>query len=272
MKIIIGLGQMNSREDKTKNLKAAETLIQELTDRGAELIMLPEHFNYIGPENLRRGQAEEIENSPSLNSIRELAIKFKVHIHIGSFLEREADSVFNTGVVFDPDGRIKARYRKIHLFNVEVPGGIQYRESDVVSAGRDTSLFTINDFTFGMATCYDLRFPELFRELSRQGADVFLIPAAFTLQTGKDHWELLLRARAVENLCWIAAAGQWGASQPHNTCFGRSMIINPWGIITTQASDGISTVIGEIDLEMLRNIRKTFPALEHRRDDIFQGN
>ncbi len=271
MTMTIGLGQMNSGEDKDQNLNSAATLIGQLVDKGAQLVMLPENFNFIGSDKLRREQAEEIDNSPTLDSMRNLAAKLKIHVHIGSFLERAGEKIFNTGVVFDPEGRLKARYRKIHLFDVEVPGGMHYLESDVVTPGSETSLFTIGGISFGMATCYDLRFPELFRRLSGQGADVLLIPAAFTLQTGKDHWELLLRARAVENLCWVAAAGQWGASQPNKTSFGRSMIINPWGIVTAQASDGVSTVIGEIDLAVLRNIRTTFPALQHRRDDIFHG-
>ena len=269
MTMTIGLSQMNSRDNKQENLAAAEKSIKELAARGAALILLPEHFNFLGPEALRRENAEPLDQSPSLDHIRKLAARLKVHVHIGSYLERDGSRFFNTGVVFDHTGERIARYRKIHLFDVEIPGGKSYRESDTISPGDEVVTFAIGDFTFGMATCYDLRFPELFRRLGEMGADVILLPAAFTLQTGRDHWELLLRARAVENLCWVAAAGQWGSSPPDNLTFGRSMVVNPWGLIVRQAPDGVSTITAELDLETLRAIRGKFPAHRHIRRDLF---
>jgi len=190
-------------------------------------------------------------------------------VHIGSYLERDGDRFFNTGVVFDPKGERIAVYRKIHLFDVEIPGGKSYRESDTISPGTEVVTFPIGAFRFGMATCYDLRFPELFRRLAQIGADVILLPAAFTLQTGRDHWELLLRARAVENLCWVAAAGQWGPAPPDHLTFGRSMVINPWGLVVGQAPDGVSTLIARLDLETIHEIRTRFPAHNHIRRDLF---
>lgn len=269
MTLTVGLSQMNTGNNKAENLASAEKSITALASQGAQLIMLPEHFNFIGPESEKRGNAEAIDSSPSLELIRRLAVTLKVYIHTGSFLEREGDRFFNTGVVFDPGGELLARYRKIHLFDVEIPGGKSYRESDLITAGNEVVTFAIGDITFGMATCYDLRFPEQFRKLAAAGAEVFLLPAAFTLQTGRDHWELLLRARAVENLCWVAAAGQWGASPPDHMAFGRSMVINPWGLVVRQAADGVSTITAEIDLETLRETRKRFPALQHIRADLF---
>lgn len=269
MKMIIGLSQMNSRDNKQENLAAAERSIRDLAERGAELIMLPEHFNFIGADSQRRENAELLDYSPSLDSIRRLAAELKVHVHIGSFLERKDDRFFNTGVVIDHNGERIARYRKIHLFDVEIPGGKSYRESDIISPGNEVVTFSIGAFTFGMATCYDLRFPELFRRLGEMGADVILLPAAFTLQTGRDHWELLLRARAVENLCWVAAAGQWGASPPQHLTFGRSMVINPWGLVMSQAPDGVSAITAEIDLETIREVRTKFPVHNHIRRDLF---
>jgi len=269
MNMTIGLAQMNSGDDKEKNLASARMLIRELADAGAQLIMLPEHFDFIGPDDEKPQQAESLESSHTLSIISELARELGTYIHIGSFLERDADKIYNTGVVFNRSGEILATYRKIHLFDVEVPGGRSYFESKTITAGSLVSTFSIGAFTFGMATCYDLRFPELFRKLTEKGANVFLLPAAFTMQTGRDHWEVLLRARAVENQCWVAAAGQWGSSPPNNSSYGRSMVVNPWGIVTAQASDGVTTLVTDLNLQTVNDIRKTFPALEHVRKSLF---
>jgi len=265
----IGLAQMNTQDDKAANLSTARRLIDELAGKEARLIMLPEYFHFLGPDEEKPQNAEPLDASPSLDALREKAREHKVYVHSGSFLEKRGDRIHNTGVVFDPEGEIVALYRKIHLFDVEIPGGLVYLESEIITPGDELSVFTIDDFTFGMSTCYDLRFPELFRRLEEKGVDAILLPAAFTLQTGRDHWELLLRARAVENLCWVAACGQWGPHPPSNVCFGRSMFVNPWGLVTAQAPDGVSTVVADCDLETLTRTRKTFPALEHRRKDLF---
>ncbi len=268
MKISIGVVQLNSGADKQENLEIAEESIRFLAAKGANLVMMPEHFNFLGPESLKRENAEELEGSPSLDSMRRLAKELQMYIHVGSFLEKRGEQVYNTGIVFSSTGEMVGLYRKIHLFDVETPGGMKYLESEVVSAGDEVTTFTIGDFVFGMATCYDLRFPELFRVLVQKGVHVFLLPAAFTLQTGRDHWELLLRARAVENLCYVAAAGQWGKAAGGNLSYGRSMIIDPWGIVIAMASDGVGTTLAELDLEKLQEIRAKFPVLEHMRKDI----
>jgi predicted amidohydrolase len=269
MKLTIGCSQLTSGDDQETNLNAAERAIHELAERGARLIMLPEHFPFIGPDHLRRKYAEPLASAFWLPRIRELCRRLDVYVHTGSFLERCERRVHNTGVVVDPGGDIRAVYRKIHLFDVEIPGGMTYRESAVITAGSEPVTFAIDDFVFGMATCYDLRFPELFRRLTAQGATVLLVPAAFTLQTGRDHWEVLLRARAIENLCWVAAAGQWGAAPPHHLLYGRSMIVNPWGLVVAQAPDGPAVITAELDLQTLRDMRTRFPVLNHRRPDLF---
>ena len=265
----IGLGQMNTQDNKAANLASAEKLIDDLAKKQARLIMLPEYFNFLGPEEEMADNAESLDDSASLDLVRRKAREYKIYIHLGSFLERNGSKVHNTGVVLDPDGKIVAIYRKIHLFDVEIPGGLVYLESQTITPGSEITTFMIDSIKFGMSTCYDLRFPELFRRLGDNGVQVILMPAAFTLQTGRDHWELLLRARAVENLCWCAAAGQWGPHPPNYVCFGRSMIINPWGLVVAQAPDGVSGVISEIDIELLDRTRTTFPALRHRRKDLF---
>ena len=271
MKLTVGLAQMNSRDNRQQNLEAAEMLIRSLAAQGAELIMLPEYFHFMGPDELKKQHAEPLLKSFWLERVAGLAHELNIHIHIGSCLEKEGERIFNTAVVIDPHEQIIARYRKIHLFDVEVPDGKSYFESSVFSPGQDVATFGIGDFTFGMATCYDLRFPEMFRKLSMKGANVLLVPAAFTLETGRDHWEILLRARAIENLCWVAAAGQWDEAPPNYRSFGRSMVINPWGLVTAQAGDGVRGLIAELDLAIVKEIRSTFPSLSHRRSDIFPG-
>jgi predicted amidohydrolase len=265
----IGIAQLNTCSDKEENLICAEKLIDELALQGAELIVLPEHFNFIGPEKLFWEMSEELANSPSLARIRQKAIDHAIHIHSGTLLEKDGDNLYNTGVVFNPKGEIIARYRKIHLFDVEVPGGTKYLESENITAGNEVVTFTLGSITFGLSTCYDLRFPELYRELVTRGAQVILVPAAFTMQTGRDHWELLLRARAVENLCYVIASNQYGSCPPKHLSFGRSMAIDPWGVVLSQAGDEVCAISVDIDLERLSHIRTTFPALNHIRKDIF---
>lgn len=265
----IGIAQLNTRSDKEENLKTAEKLIDQLALQGAKLIVLPEHFNFIGPENQFQEMSEELQNSPSLERIKNKAIDHGIHIHSGTFLEKTGDKLHNTGVVFDPTGEIIARYRKIHLFDVEVPGGTKYLESENITAGEEVVTFTIGSITFGMSTCYDLRFPELYRALTARGAQAILVPAAFTMQTGRDHWELLLRARAVENLCYVIAANQYGSCPPKHLSFGRSMIVDPWGMILTQAGDEVCAITGDVEMERLAHIRITFPSLSHIRSDLF---
>lgn len=268
-KITIGMAQLNSGDSPENNLGAALRAINELADRGAELIVLPEHADFIGPDNRKKEQAQSIENSGYLDKIKAQAADLKCYIHVGSFLEKEGDSVYNCAVVFGPDGGMRARYRKLHLFDVEIPGGKKYLESAVISPGLETVHFSIDEFNFGLATCYDLRFPELFRRLVLNGANVILLPAAFTMQTGRDHWEVLLRARAIENLCWVVGVGQWGEAPPNHLCFGRSMVVDPWGLVTAQAPDGVTNVTADIELQSVKDVRTRFPALDHVRDDIF---
>ncbi|MCG6878008.1 MAG: carbon-nitrogen hydrolase family protein [Deltaproteobacteria bacterium] len=270
MSFKIGVGQMNSRDDKAANLTMAEKLIDKLAERGARLIMLPEYFLFLGdmPDIARNAEPAD---GPSLDRIREKAVSHKVYIHCGSFPEKNGGKTYNTSVVFNPDGFIVAVYRKIHLFDVELPNGNVYRESDTFTPGSRLVTFQIDGITFGMSICYDLRFPELYRQLNKQGAQVLLVPAAFTLETGRDHWELLLRTRAVDNLCWVVAAGQWGPHPPHKTCYGRSLVVNPWGLVVAKATDGISHLTAEIDVDMIAELKATFPVVDHHREDLFRG-
>ncbi len=269
MNLTIGMAQLNSTDSPDENLRAAINAINDLAVRGAELVVLPEHADFIGPDDRKKEVAEPLEKSAYVDGIRARATALKRYVHLGSFLERDDQRIYNCALVIGPDGEILAKYRKLHLFDVEIPGGKKYLESATISPGQETAGFSIGKFNIGLATCYDLRFPELFRRLALNGANVILLPAAFTMQTGRDHWEILLRARAIENLCWVVGVGQWGEAPPQHLCYGRSMVVNPWGLVVAQAPDGVAMVTAEIDLHTLEQTRMRFPALDHVREDIF---
>ena len=264
----IGMCQTNTQDNKQANLAQASELIDRAAGLGAHLIMLPEVFNFIGDDKDKIANAEAMDG-PTMDMIRNKALEHKVYMHSGSFFEKDGDRIHNTTAVFDPNGGLIAKYRKLHCFDVEIPGGTVYKESDVVTTGDEVVTFNAEGITFGLSICYDLRFPELFRRLMKKGVQVILLPAAFTLQTGRDHWELLLRARAVENLCWLASCGQYGSTNSGSIFFGRSMLVNPWGIVTAQAGDGVGVITGDVDLDLMAQTRTVFPSLQHTRDELF---
>jgi len=262
--------QMNSREDKEKNVQKAEKLIDEAANKGVKVVALPEMFNFLGPDKEFLSQAENIPG-PTIERMSNKATKHKLYILCGSILEKskELDKVFNTSVLIDPQGEIISRYRKIHLFNLEIKGGPLYRESTFVQPGREIVTIDTKRTNFGLSICYDLRFPELYRKLTFNGARVIFIPAAFTLHTGKDHWEPLIRARAIENQAYIVAPAQVGSHLPGKQCYGKSMIVDPWGIIMSKASDREMVIYAEIDFPYQDEIRGKLPSLLNRRKDIF---
>jgi predicted amidohydrolase len=186
----------------------------------------------------------------------------------GSFHEAGPDSghTYNTSLVFDRDGALAATYRKIHLYDVEIAGRVSYQESRTVAGGAEPVVADVDGVRVGLSICYDLRFPELYRRLAVEGgAQVLAVPAAFMLHTGRDHWEVLLRARAIENQCYVVAAGQIGDHEPGRTCFGRSMVIDPWGTVVAQAPDTVGMVVADLDLDRLTRIRRELPSLANRR-------
>jgi nitrilase len=192
-----------------------------------------------------------------------------VFVHLGSLIELRGSERFNTSVIYGPDGREVARYSKIHLFDVELPDGTLYRESEAISPGDRAVVFECEGLTFGLSICYDLRFPELFRHLADLGAQVLLVPAAFTVPTGISHWEPLLRARAIENGCYVAAAGQWGPSAVGRPCYGHSLVVDPWGTVVAQCSEAVGFVTAEVHEDYLRSVRNRMPVLRHRRPETY---
>jgi len=262
--------QINSGDNKEKNIAKAKEFIDEAAKEGAGVIALPEMFNFLGPDREKLSQAETIPG-PTIQCMMDKAAEHKTYLLCGSILEKSEDSkrAFNTSVFLNPQGAIIAKYRKIHLFDIKIEGESLYRESATIKPG--TGVVTANtDFAkLGLSICYDLRFPELYRKLATRGAQIIFIPAAFTLQTGKDHWEPLIRARAIENQVYIIAPAQTGSHPPGEKCYGKSMIVDPWGIVLAKASDKEMVIYSEIDLLYQNKVRKELPSLSHIRKDIF---
>ncbi|HKG36680.1 MAG TPA: carbon-nitrogen hydrolase family protein [Solirubrobacterales bacterium] len=255
--------QLNSTGHVDRNLEAAERLVRAAAADGAELIALPEKWNLLaGGEELLAG-AEALDG-PSLSAARDWARRLGVHLLAGSIAERHGDRARNTSVLIDPHGEDVAVYRKIHMFDVEV-GGVSYRESEHEDAGEEIVTAALGDLIAGLTVCYDLRFPELYRILAVRGARVITIPSAFTLATGRDHWEVLLRARAVENQVFVVAPNQVGEAPPHYHSFGRSMIVDPWGVVLATAPDEECFVAADLDIAAQERVREKLPSLANRR-------
>jgi len=262
--------QLNSTEDKESNLAAADRLTRAAADDGAELVVLPEKFNLLGTHEHQREGAEALEG-PTVRWARETAGELGIDLVAGSLVERREgrERLSNTSLHVGPDGEIKAVYRKIHMFDVEV-GGQVYRESDSEEPGNEIVVSDVGGVPLGLSVCYDLRFPELYRILAVRGSRVIAIPAAFTKVTGEAHWELLIRARAIENQAFVVAAGQFGTHPPGNESFGGSMIVGPWGEVLARASDASANrpeacfVAADLDLARQEELREKLPSLANR--------
>lgn len=258
--------QMNSRDDKAANVASALAAIDRAAATGARLVALPEVWSYLGPEAGNRDNAEPIPG-PTIDRLAERARRHGVYLHAGSILEtRPGDPrLYNTTVVLDPDGDVIARYSKLHMFDVVLDGVATYQESKTVSPGDEIVTVDIDGIPVGLAICYDLRFPELFRILALRGAEVILLPAAFTMTTGKDHWEVLIRARAIENGVFMVAPAQIGQHPPGNWSYGRSLIVDPWGTVLTTAPDTETVITADLDRALLHKVRRQVPSLANRQ-------
>ena len=261
--------QLNSNGDKQRNLAAAERIVREAAAGGAEFVALPEKWNLLaGGEELVAG-AEPL-GGPSLSAARGWAGELGIHLLAGSISERgaEGEKASNTSVLIGPEGEDVAVYRKIHMFDVDA-GGVSYRESEHEQPGTEPVTAAIGDLVLGMTVCYDLRFPELFRILALRGARIVAVPSAFTLATGRDHWEVLLRERAIEDQVFVVAPNQVGEAPPHHSSFGRSMIVDPWGVVLATAPDGEGFAAAELDLAAQDRVRKSLPSLANRRPEAY---
>jgi predicted amidohydrolase len=266
----VGAVQLNARADGAANLATADRLVREAASRGAQLVLLPEKWTVLGSGAQLREGAEPIDG-PAISWARECARELALELVAGSFVERDADGrLHNTSVHISPDGEIRAAYRKIHMFDVTIDG-IAYRESEHEDAGEEIVLsHTSGGLELGLTICYDLRFPELYRILALRGARVLLVPAAFTLATTRDHWQTLLRARAIENQSFVIAANQIGENEPGRFSGGRSMIIDPWGVVLAQATDTVGVIVADLDLGRLEAVRESLPSLANRRPAAYR--
>jgi predicted amidohydrolase len=263
--------QLNSTEDVKRNRATADRLVRAAAADGADLVVLPEKWNVLGTDEQMAAAAEPLDG-PSIAWAREVAAELGIDLIAGSIVERGDGhtKTLNTSVHVGPDGEVRAVYRKIHMFDVEVDGTV-YRESDGADPGEEIVVSELaGGIVVGMSVCYDVRFPELYRILTLRGAEILVIPAAFTLATTRDHWETLLRARAIENQCFVVAPNQIGAHPPGDRSGGRSLIVDPWGLPLAMASDTETAIVAELDLSRLRAIRQTLPSLANRRPDTYR--
>jgi len=263
--------QLNASADVAANVAVAERLVRAAAADGASLIVLPEKWTAMGSDEQLRAAAEPLDGA-STGWARALAAELGIELVAGSIVEQVPDreKLANTSVHVGPDGEVKAVYRKLHMFDVEV-GGRSYRESDLEEPGEEIVLTeTADGLELGMSICYDLRFPELYRILAVRGARAFPLPAAFTLATTRDHWETLIRARAIENQAFVIAANQIGEHPGGNRSGGRSMIVDPWGVVLAQAPDREGHVVAELDLERQREVRASLPSLANRRPQAYR--
>jgi predicted amidohydrolase len=263
--------QLNSNEDKERNLGIAERLVREAAADGAELVVLPEKFNVLGSTEQLAAGAEPLDG-PTLRWAASLARELHLWLVAGSIVEsvEHDEKLRNTSALIGPDGSIHAVYRKIHLFDVEV-GDMVYRESDVEGPGDEIVVADAGELKLGLSVCYDLRFPELFRIMGVRGAHVFSLPSAFTVPTGRAHWEVLVRARAIENQVFLIAAGQVGRHPPDHESYGHSMIADPWGVVLAGAADEPEkVVVADLDLDAQAETRRKLPSLANRRPGAYR--
>jgi predicted amidohydrolase len=266
--VVFGAVQLSSQGDVRSNLDRAASLVGEAAARGATVVVLPENFAYLGDEEGKRAIAEDLDQAdgPIAGRLSELARARGIHLVAGGMPERSGDPErpFNTCAVFGPDGRLAARYRKVHLFDVDLAER-RYRESAATAPGAEPVVAEVAGVRLGLSICYDLRFPELYRALSALGAEALVVPAAFTITTGKDHWHVLLRARAIEAQAYVIAAAQWGRHPGGRLTYGKSCIVDPWGEVIAHASEREGVVVAPFDPAYLAEVRRNLPALRHRR-------
>ncbi len=265
--------QMSSNTDIDANLKRAEQYIRRAADYGASLVITPENTALLGPQFHKVELAEAIDGRIA-TFFAQLAQELKIHILLGSMAEQRFDEAgkldqqrcYNTSILFGPAGETIATYRKIHLFDVNVPGGLSINESDSICAGQDVVVADTALGKIGLSICYDLRFPEMYRALVDQGAEMIAVPSAFTLTTGKDHWHILLQARAIECQAWVFAPGQWGQhdAKGMRQSYGHSLIVDPWGHVVADKGHGEGLCLAEIDLDRVRDVRQSIPVQTHR--------
>ena len=268
-KFTVAVLQLDSQDDVQKNLDTVVSFIEEAAARGAKLITMPESMNYVGLDNA--GHAEEIPGGPTFQLMSEQAKKYGVWLHCGSIYEKNPNDPrpFNSTMVIDPRGNLAAKYHKIHPFDVVIPNGPVNRESERICPGDEIVTVDTGEVGhLGLSICYDMRFAEMYRIMALEGAQILLMPADFTMPTGKDHWETILRTRAIENGCYVVAPAQYGV-KPKFQAYANSLVVDPWGNVIARASNHPQVITAEIDLDYLQQVRRQSFTLENRRPDVY---
>jgi len=267
--VIAAVVQLNSTADVARNLATADRLVRDAVARGADVVVLPEKWSVLGTPDAMAAAAEALDGQ-CISWARDVARDLSIDLIAGSIVEQRDDGRrANTSVHVGPGGTIEAVYRKLHMFDVEVDG-VRYAESEQEQPGEDIVISSLADGTpVGLSICYDVRFPELYRVLADRDARVIALPSAFTLATTRDHWEVLVRARAIENQAFVLAANQIGEHSPGYRSGGRSLIVDPWGLVLAGATDRETTVLAELDFAVQRDIRQRLPSLTHRRPEVY---
>jgi deaminated glutathione amidase len=266
----VALIQMNSQGDKARNLEQARTLIEQaIAEERPDFVALPEMWTMLGDDDeAKRASAEPVPGGEAYGLLQELAAQHRIVLHGGSIIERDGErngeAIYNTTVAFDRDGRELARYRKLHLFDITTPDGREFRESATFTRGARVVTYDALGTRIGCSICYDLRFPELYVQLAKDGAKVILVPSNFTLQTGKDHWEVLLRARAIETQTYVLASAQCGRYGRGKVSYGHTLIADPWGHVIAKAQDKVGYIAARLDLEEVERVRARMPCADHR--------
>ena len=269
--MIIALVQMNSQQDENANVEKALTFVDEAARQGAEMVALPEYFHFMAEENNKLAHTHLLKKGKLTQLLGKKAAERGVYLLGGTFLETsdEHGMCYNTSTLFGPDGSLLSFYRKIHLFDLDIPGRLRFLESSVTLSGREVVVAKTPLGRWGMSICYDLRFPELYRSLILKGAELIFAPSAFALLTGKDHWEPLLRARAIENQVYMIAPNQMGAHTQSYQSMGNSMIVDPWGTVIARAVEQEGVTLAHVDLERVKKVRTELPCLGHRAPDVY---
>jgi nitrilase len=262
----VALIQMNSQAAKAANLEQAKRLIEQaVAEERPDLVALPEMWTCLSDDDAgKRAAAEPVPGGEAYRMLQELAARHRLLLHGGSLIEQDGEALYNTTAVFDRDGREVARYRKLHLFDITTPDGREFRESATFARGARVVTYDALGTRIGCSICYDLRFPELYLQLARDGAKLILVPSNFTLQTGKDHWEVLLRARAIETQTYVLAPAQWGRCGQGRFSYGHSLVADPWGHVIAKAPDRVGYIAARLDLEEVERVRRRMPCAEHR--------
>lgn len=263
--------QLNCQDNKAENISKALEYVEEAANKGADFIVLPEYVDFMGEDQEKIKIGEDIPG-PTSNAFANIAKEYNIYLLSGTIHENsDSHRLYNTSLLFNRNGEMIAKYRKIHLYDAEFEGRYTIKESDTIIPGEQVVAADTSFGKVGLAICYDIRFPELFRSLSLQGSKVIFVPAAFPLYTGAHHWEILLRARAIENQCYIVAAGQFGTAPPDHVEFGSSMIIDPWGTVLARAPEKESIIMSDIDLSYIDHVRSRIPCFKHRRPSVYSS-